>query len=534
MAPSLHAHSTAPGGDALASAAGPVRAEAGVLTAAQIRTVLLVQAIETAPRRGDAPPWSAGDAAAASAAASHAVGAEAGADAFLLARARGVLQQLAERVPGLPAQAPAGTGAWRGLLALGALGAWLLGVVADAGLSDGRIQLLALPLLGVLAWNLLVYLALALGALRAGLGAIRRAPGGLGRFKVSTPPWGGLAAASAALAGRLARWRPGAGPRWWQAALARQAALLQPVMAPVQQHQAVALLHGGAAVLALGLITSLYARGLVLDFRAGWDSTFLTAPQVRTVLGWVMAPAAWWPGLALPDAAQIASLRWADGSSGAPAAPWIHRLALTLLGLVVLPRLALAAWSAWRARQAARHLALPADEPYFTALRQQAPARAQPITVLPYNCHDSASRLAGLAAALQRWRGPGAVPVLQPVLPLGAEDALPAGLPPGGPADLVVLMSLNATPEREHHGALLARLPRHLPSGARCAVLLDSHAFDQRLAGHPDAAARRAQRIAAWQALLAEAGMPPAEVADLGAAATEPGPVPAQPSGATR
>ena len=36
-------------------------------------------------------------------------------------------------------------------------------------------------------------------------------------------------------------------------------------------------LHAGAAALALGLVAGLYVRGLVLDYRAGWESTFLDA-----------------------------------------------------------------------------------------------------------------------------------------------------------------------------------------------------------------------------------------------------------------
>ena len=153
--------------------------------------------------------------------------------------------------------------------------------------------------------------------------------------------------------------------------------------------------------------------------------------------------------------------------------------------------------------------------------------RPRPVTVLPFNCHDSA-RAPGLGPTLARWLGPGARPRLLPVLPLGAEDRLPADPWAGADGERVVLMALNATPEREHHGVLLAGLRRALPPGARCAVLLDAHAFDRRLAGQPDAPARRADRTAAWQALVAEAGLGPAEVADLGPAGGPTGPGPAE------
>ena len=44
------------------------------------------------------------------------------------------------------------------------------------------------------------------------------------------------------------------------------------------------LLHVGAATLALGLIAGLYLRGLVLDYRVGWESTFLSVDTVSRLL----------------------------------------------------------------------------------------------------------------------------------------------------------------------------------------------------------------------------------------------------------
>lgn len=52
------------------------------------------------------------------------------------------------------------------------------------------------------------------------------------------------------------------------------------------------LLHLDAACLALGIIISMYFRGLVLDYRATWESTFLLPAQVHTILHGLLRPAA--------------------------------------------------------------------------------------------------------------------------------------------------------------------------------------------------------------------------------------------------
>ena len=82
-------------------------------------------------------------------------------------------------------------------------------------------------------------------------------------------------------------------------------------------------------------IAGLYVRGLVFEYRATWESTFLDAPTVRAILA-----AAYWPGarvlgLAVPDAAQIAAIR-APASENA--ALWLHLMSATLAAVVIVPR----------------------------------------------------------------------------------------------------------------------------------------------------------------------------------------------------
>jgi len=111
--------------------------------------------------------------------------------------------------------------------------------------------------------------------------------------------------------------------------------------------RAALLLHTTAAALGLGLIGGLYLRGLVLDYRAAWESTFLSADNAHALLAAVFAPAMALSNIAWPDSATFVAMRSVHGAAqtGAPAAPWIHLLALTLLFAVVLPRMLLAGLS---------------------------------------------------------------------------------------------------------------------------------------------------------------------------------------------
>jgi len=286
----------------------------------------------------------------------------------------------------------------------------------------------------------------------------------------------------------------------------------------VQQRECfTAGLHAAAALLALAVVLSMYLFGLALDYRAGWDSTWLDATGARRVIGVVYGPAAALGGIELPDAAALARLRWADGSAGESAARWIHLCALTLAGLVIVPRLLLAAVAALRARRAAADIALPLDDAYFRALLRDAPAAARPVTVLPYSYQLAAAQQAALAPALADALGTGAQPQLAATLPLGAEDALARHLPAGLASTVAALFAATATPERETYGAFVRALAAHLPAATTLLVLVDESGLRHRLGTGATSASRLAERRAAWQRMLHDLSLPAPRFIDLGA-----------------
>lgn len=487
------------------------------MTETDARAVLLMRSCERAALLG------ADDAAWAGREARRQLGEAAAAEAWLAQRARLALGRLAERQPGLGAALAQAQAPRHGALAL-----LLLAAAAGAGLvSDGlgpahQVNLLALPLLGLVAWNLAVCLLALVQALvkllRAGVTA-------------------GTAVAAPVAVSALARLGAWLRARWHgtsqlaapaQAALAAFSTDWLAHSRALQAARGKALLHAGAALLGLGAVLALYARGLVFDYQAGWDSTLLQPAQVHALLQALLGPAAWLAGQPLPDAAGLANLRLSAGG-GENAAPWIHRWALTLGWVVVLPRGLLAGWAWRRARQLAADLPLPDDAGLQRLVQAEAagPTGHRAVAVLPYSYRLDAAHQAAVAPALADWLGPGLRCHLQPSLALGAEDQLPQWLPatlaqlapapPAGaqaaaPPVLVLLFALTATPERESHGAVvqavvqaLGALPAPRP---QLRVAVDTSGYRQRLAG-PDGTERLAQRRAAWEGLLMALGVVP-------------------------
>ena len=476
-----------------------------------LRQVLLLRAVETADVGQAAPAWTQADAAWASAAARREVGEQAAAPAFLVRRAQLGLRRLAGREPAWRhiVDRPTGhAGAWAALLLAVA---YAVGMAGDVFTALHRVDLLPQTLLTLLllGWNLVVYAALCVAALQ------RTQPGAASGAEHGPTRW------FAAIAERLAapHLRTLGGHARAVAAAVHGRFLVQwSVLArTLQQRRAVALMHAGAALLTLGVVSSMYLRGLVFDYRAGWDSTFLGAAEVHALLGAVLGPASAVSGIGLPDVPALARLRWAEGSTGESAARWIHLYALTLAGLVILPRLALAAWAQWRARRAARQIELPLNEAYFRQLLRALPAQAFPVTVLPYSYQLGAGQRTALEPALADVLGAGAQARIAATLPLGAEDELASHLPADLAEHVALLFAATATPEREMHGAFVKAAIDLRPAALVC-VLVDEAGLRRQFGTGSDGVQRLRQRREAWQRMLQALSLPAPHFIDLGAA----------------
>jgi hypothetical protein len=289
---------------------------------------------------------------------------------FLKPRAARMLAVLEQRDPALAGLRRSES--WRAWLPWALPVATLLaGAFIDRIDHPQQVNMLSPALLGIVFWNLAMYVLLAAGAF-----------------------WPG-------------RWRPLADwQRWlaqWPARERRAGRLRSMVRMVFHRHWfAVAgsaetlwwkqLLHLAAAGWAVGLACSVVAGGLVREYRVGWESTLLDPGSVHAILSVLFAPVV----ALLPfDAFSAADLQRMAFSSQQPAGVaearrWVWMYVALLGLLVVLPRLLLAAWTAWRGRRLRRRLPLDLGDAYFDELL----ARVMPVTVTLAIAADEEARAA--------------------------------------------------------------------------------------------------------------------------------------------
>jgi hypothetical protein len=453
------------------------------------REIALVRAVETVD--GTRTAWTEADRAWASRAAAEVTGSDAAPATFLARRASLALERLRERYSSIGRTLRAVT--WRPWVAPAlSLLAFALGVATDSLGPSQRVNILAFPLLALAAWNLAVYAVILVrgfwGLVSARgrmLGPLARAVARLG-LGAPRPAATRDAPVAAALAAFVADWTRAA--------------------APLTAARVARVLHFAAAAFALGAIGGLYVRGLVLEYRAGWESTFLDAAAVHAVLRLALGPASAVTGIPIADAAQLEVLRFSAGV-GENAAPWIHLYAATVAFVVLVPRLALGLGTWLVERRLAARLPIALEEPYFQRLTRQLGREPARIRVIPYSYQLPPQAVIGWQAIAARLFGPNVEVSVAPNVPWGGEDELPGELLPSGAVALAaIVFGLAATPEPENHGAFVRAIAARLGPGTPAIAVVDESAFRRRFAEAP---ARLGERREAWREFLAGHGVAP-------------------------
>lgn len=466
-----------------------------------LRTVLLVRSIDEGDKAGEV--LSLSERQEATQAAAHQVGGvqeglagptlPPSAERLLVRRAELLLGKLETRAPVVSqVLALEGGSSWLGAVVLAV--AFGFGVLMSALDGTHQIDILAFPLLSLIAWNFVVYAALLVARFRP-------------RAKRPASP--------SILSSSYARWIRGRADALLRRSSHFNAPLAQTLRSFAQDWASIArpllllraqrLFHLGAAVLAAGLIAGLYVRGLVLRYEAGWDSTFLDADAVRALIGVVYGPASALSGIALPSAEELPALRWGAAASGVSAAPYIHLIALTAVLYIIVPRLLLVVFtsaSLWNSR---RHPELPAAfMPYARSLlRESGQVTGLSASVVTYAYSPARDALTGLGSLLSDALG-GEVKVdVRASVEYGEEDAFVKGLRerplPAADCHLLV-MSLASTPESENHGAMIEAMQREL-SRRRASFLLiiDESSYAARMSAEASLATRIEQRSRSWR-----------------------------------
>jgi Protein of unknown function (DUF2868) len=400
-----------------------------------------------------------------------------------------------------------------GLSVLLLVAAFATGMVLSSAQEARRINILAFPFLGVIAWNLGVYVVLGLLRLRSVSGLTGQAvTPSRGRGLAAIATWT-LRRPLRALARRTAEVHAGLG-RAVEAFLDEWTRVSAPIIGARSRR----LLHLGSAAVALGLLAGLYFRGIVFRYEAGWESTFLSASQVRELLQVIFGPAARWSGVALPATTEaVAALRWDGAAGGGDAAPWIHLIAVTLAIYVVLPRIALAA-AGWLSELRTAYLSgIPSQLLGYARRVFGAPGRglrSAVATVTPYAYEPPAGTLAALQTLLTRRLGAAVRLGMQPLLHYGEEARASRAIattPGAATSDAqVLLFSLGATPENENHGLVIATV-RDAVQRARPApellIVVDEAPYAARLGGDASYERRLEERRDLWRRFLAGYGL---------------------------
>ncbi len=424
--------------------------------------VTAVRAVEITDRAH--AEWTDADRAWASRAAAEVVGEAAAPEVFVGRRATLALERLASRKHRVARLAQ--TWQWRGWIGTSAVAAaFVLGAVSDAIGPSERINIMAPPVAVLVVWNLVVY------ALLASRFVVRYGEPGAGPIaRMLTRLAGGARSAGRAADPAVTAFAE----HWSQVSRGLYAA------------RAARVLHLAAAALALGVIAGLYVRGLGLEYRATWESTFLEPSAVRTWVAAFYAPGAFALGVQVPEVARIAAMR-APASENA--ALWLHLMAATLAAVVILPRLALAliAWLTERYRGA--HLLDELRDAYFARLLRGFKASATAIAVVPYSFTLSEPARASLQSLLDRAMGGHASLALASSVAYGSEEDVRA------PAGEVAIALFNAasTPEAEAHARFLTALAR---ADRPVLAMVDMSAIAARADGD---AARIESRRALWR-----------------------------------
>jgi hypothetical protein len=382
----------------------------------------------------------------------------------------------------------------------------LLGLAASALDLRQRVNVVSLPLIGLLAWNAGVVAA------RLLLPLVRRSRARRGVAALLSSLFFKGAMSRRVKRARVSGGRVSSESRIVVRAAMRFGAMWNRLAGPLLAARLERTLHLGAITIVAGVLAGMCGRGLAFEYPATWHSTWLDAAQVQRLLDTILGPAARLLDMQVPDVAPLAS----PGGSG-PVLPWLRLYGMTALLIVVLPRGLLAAYEGFRVFRLSNAVPLDLEEPYYRRLFTAWRGAMRQVEIVPYGYTPRPGALAALKTLMYDYFGARADVRIVDALPYGA----PAGELLGGtgaravaapmPGDavepetcVVVLLNLAQSPDGDLHGALLRDLTLALdPAREQMLVVLDMSASRDRL-GDP---AHVRERIDAWSRVVHGVGL---------------------------
>lgn len=410
---------------------------------------------------------------------------------FLIRRAAALMgrtKEPVESVLGLPV-----IPGW--LVSTGWIAAFGIGWALSAVGQEREINLLALPLMGILGWNAVVVVISLVALLRPSRGSA--AGERVEHFFRRMSAWKSPSAQDA-----VARLPQKAPARFHELASATWRARLASRFR--------AWLHLGAALIAIGSIAGMFARGWSRDYQAVWESTLLEANGASQFLGALFTPASKVTGIRVP-LEKIPGMQRVEGreaQSPDSARDWICLYGATLGLLVVLPRFLLLLLELAHARKISRRALLGVEwQAYARRVLSLVEGAGAPAHVLTHGLQaDAAAQDRWRQWAHQHWKDVG--PVDFQAVPVAEETEYLESWRPTAPRVLLVF-NMSNVPEAEIQRELAEGVSRKLQanlSSAPLVVALEDRELRQRWAGFADGEKRLADRLGTWKETMS--GLP--------------------------
>ena len=429
-----------------------------LLTESQAQQITLIRVLEQTHDNGGI--WSGGDAKEATRATQELLGTNASFNQFIARRADWALDKIRKcsENPTIDLR----TTRWPTVIGwLVVALAFLIGFLTDHLATDRRVNLVEFPLVGLMAWNLVIY-----------LGIIFR---WLVSLVTSGSKHGGL------LTDIIGKWRL---QRVFSKCVENSHVWIDQFKkewivfsASLNQARFEFVFHAGAMFFALGALASLYVRGFFKEYRAGWESTFFSADSIHAIVSIVLAPGAFLLKMDIPNVQHIASLQ-VPGSPGEIARDWIHLYAGSILICIIVPRFFLAlanSLSSWRKRNS---FPLPINGTYFTALRMIRQGGNAVVLAMPFRYELTNQIKHNLSKLLEHLHGLAVeISIQQPVFMGDNIEDWKITLRSDAHIAVFAIFNLTATAESDTHGKLLERILNDVDGGTPVIPVVDTGTY---------------------------------------------------------
>ena len=423
--------------------------------------------------------WESSDANRATRQAALAVGEDASAASFLVARARVVEKMIVAKNPTVKPTALRFTPpVWINAALVGI--AFILGLLTDQFASESsRINLLSLPFFGVLLWNILVYVMLLISGIR---------------HKTSRD-FLGLRSALGILE---------------KALTIKQVRLTKSIttlLQPFVMHYAARAFHLAALFFVLGMICSVLLRGVGTAYTVGWESTwFANSPDiVYQIIALTYGIFTNFLG-PMPNILDVANMRFDRLSVNAvdvSAGLWLMRMIFMLAVFVAVPRLLLALKHTLQINALKKNFPLDLSERYYADILRTWRSEAMTLDLLVSDRSDNPQNIESIyrfaeelgfnlsEVKTHHWNPD--------------TDEMPLTLEAQGQSQQVwVLMNATTTPENEVQGVALEQVKAKLGS-TPLVILVDMSSYMARFGDFSD---RIDTRKELWKNFSESLGLP--------------------------